>query len=60
MAETRDMKVMFNKSGGTASKGSYSPKISLPKSWLDEMEITLEERDVKVTFEDKKIIIEKK
>lgn len=60
MAETREMKVMFNKSGGTASKGSYSPKISLPKSWLDEMEITLEERDVKVTFEDKKIIIEKK
>ena len=51
---------MFNKSGGTASKGSYSPKISLPKSWVDEMGITLEEREVNVTFEDKTITIKKK
>lgn len=60
MEETRDLKVMFNKSGGTAGKGAYSPKISLPKVWLDEMEITLEDRDVNVTFKNKKIIIEKK
>lgn len=60
MKETRELKVMFNKSGGTASKGAYSPKISLPKKWVDEMDITLEERDVKVTFEEKRIIIEKK
>ncbi|WP_035790313.1 hypothetical protein [Clostridium beijerinckii] len=60
MEETRDLKVMFNKSGGTAGKGAYSPKISLPKVWLDEMGITLEDRDVNVTFKNKKIIIEKK
>lgn len=60
MKETRDLKVMFNKSGGNASKGAFSTKISLPKKWINEMEITLEERDVNVTFEDKKIIIEKK
>lgn len=60
MEDTRELKVVFNKSGGTASKGSYSPKISLPKKWIDEMGITPDERDVKVTFEDKKIIIEKK
>ncbi len=39
MKANRELKVMFNKSGGTASKNSYSPKISIPKAWLDDMEI---------------------
>lgn len=60
MDNIRQLKVMFNKSGGNAGKGAYSPKISLPKVWLDEMGVTLDDREVKVTFEDKKIIIEKK
>lgn len=51
---------MFNKSGGTASKGSYSPKISIPKSWLDDMNITIDEREVIAVYKDKKIIIQKK
>lgn len=58
--EHRDLKIMFNKSGGTASKGSYSPKISIPKSWLDDMNITIDEREVIAVYEDKKIIIQKK
>lgn len=57
--EKRLLKVMFNKSGGTASKNSYSPKLSLPKSWTDEMNLTLEDREVNVTFDGKRIIIEK-
>lgn len=60
MKEQRELKVMFNKSGGTASKNSYSPKISIPKSWLDDMNITLDEREVNAVYEDKKIIIQKK
>ena len=59
MKEQRELKVMFNKSGGTASKNSYSPKISIPKAWLDDMNITLE-REVNAVYEDKKIIIQKK
>lgn len=59
MKEERKLKVMFNKSGGTASKGSYSPKLSLPKAWIDEMGITLEEREVNVTFENEVITIKK-
>ncbi len=60
MKANRELKVMFNKSGGTASKNSYSPKISIPKAWLDDMEITLDEREVIAVYEDKKIIIKKK
>lgn len=59
MEEIRYFKIMFNKSGGTASKNSYSPKISIPKNWLDTMKISLEERDVKVHFDGNKITIEK-
>lgn len=58
--ERRELKVMFNKSGGTASKNSYSPKISIPKSWLDDMGVTLDEREIIVTYENNQIIIKKK
>ena len=57
--DKRTFKVMFNKSGGTASKNSYSPKISIPKAWVDEMGISLDEREVEVTFEGKEIKIKK-
>lgn len=60
MKENRELKIMFNKSGGTASKNSYSTKISIPKSWLDDMGITLDEREIIASYEDKKITIEKK
>ncbi len=60
MKDNRELKIMFNKSGGTASKNSYSPKISIPKSWLDDMGITLDEREIIASYENKKITIEKK
>lgn len=60
MNEVRELKVMFNKSGGNASKNSYSPKLSIPKVWLDKMNVTLDEREVKAKFDGSKITIEKK
>lgn len=60
MKDSRELKIMFNKSGGNTNKNSYSPKLSIPKAWLDDMNITLDERDVNVTYENKKITIEKK
>ncbi|WP_437629288.1 hypothetical protein [Clostridium paraputrificum] len=57
--DKRTFKVMFNKSGGTASKNAYSPKISIPKVWIDEMGINLDEREVEVTFDGKEIRIKK-
>ena len=60
MKDHRELKVMFNKSGGTASKNSYSPKISIPKSWLDDMGVTFEKREIIANYENNKITIEKK
>ena len=57
--DKRILKVMFNKSGGNASKNSYSPKISIPKTWIDELGITLEDREVEAILEGDKIIIKK-
>lgn len=60
MKDSRELKIMFNKSGGNKSGNSYSPKLSIPKAWLDDMDITLDEREVIVAYENKKITIEKK
>ncbi len=60
MKDDRILKVLFNKSGGNASKNSYSPKISIPKNWIDDMGITLNDREIEVRYEDKKITITKK
>ena len=57
--EQRMLKVMFNKAGGNSGKNSINTRISLPKIWVDEMGITPEERETKVSFQDNKIIIEK-
>ena len=47
---------MFNNDG----KGNYTNKISLPKTWIAQMGVTPDQREVIVKFEDNKIIIEKK
>lgn len=52
----RELKIMFTNDG----KGTYTNRISLPKTWIAQMGITKEEREVIVKFEDNKIIIEKK
>ena len=55
MQEERILKVSFGKSGS----GSISASIRIPKSWLDEMGIGLDNREVIMTIQDNKIIIEK-
>lgn len=60
MKDCRELKIMFNKSGGNKNGNSYSPKLSIPKAWLDDMEITLDEREVIAVYEDKEIIIKKR
>lgn len=55
----RILKIIFNKSGGTSGKGGITTRLTIPKSWIDEMGITQEDRDVKASFENGKIIIEK-
>lgn len=56
--EKRILKISFNKSG----TGGLTPKIALPKKWTDKMEITLEDREIEVYFDEdaRQIIIKKK
>ena len=55
MNESRQLKVSFNRSGS----GSISSSVRLPISWLKEMNISKEEREVEVIFDNGKIIIKK-
>ena len=56
--ERRDLKITFGKSGS----GSISPRLSLPKKFLDALEISQESRDIIVELDKEKerLIIKKK
>lgn len=56
--EVRKLRVMFNKAGGNASKGAQSSRITLPVKWVKELGLSSENREVKTTFDGKKITIE--
>ena len=60
MQEQRQLKVSFNKSGGTAGKGGITNRITIPTTWIKEMGISLEDREIPATFNGNKITIEKK
>jgi hypothetical protein len=53
--EERKLKIIFGKSGS----GSYTSRLTIPTSWIKEMGLTQEEREVTAKYEDGKIIIEK-
>ena len=57
--EKRKAKVIFAMSGGKASKGSQTTRITLPITWVRDMGISADAREVTITFKDNKIIIEK-
>lgn len=52
--------IIIAKAGGTAGKNSVNYKISLPAEMVKDLGITPEDKSVIVSFEDGKIIIEKK
>ncbi len=56
MKEARSLKISFTKSGS----GSESTRISLPVTWIRELGIDKENRDVVVELDEDKIIIKKK
>lgn len=57
--EEKRARVIFNKSGGTAGKGGITNRITIPTTWVKEMGITEEQREVNISFDGEKIIIEK-
>ena len=52
--ESRTNKVMFSKN----SAGNPSPRVPLSLIWLKKMGVTAENREVKMSFDGKRIIIE--
>lgn len=56
MKNSRILKVLFSKSGS----GSTTTKITLPITWIKEMGIDEENREVEVSFDNGKIVIQKK
>lgn len=55
-------KVSFNKSGGTAGKNGLTTRITIPKSYIDDMGITQDDREVEIMYckETKTLTIKKK
>jgi hypothetical protein len=55
----RKAKVQFTKSGGTAKGNAITNRITIPTSWIKELGITEENREVNIKLIDNKIVIEK-
>ena len=53
--ETKKIKVLYGRNG----KGHTSTSVSLSLIWLKKMGVTEEDREVRMTFDGKRIIIEK-
>lgn len=56
MKDTRSLKIIFGKGGS----GSTTTRLTLPITYIKQLGITPEERDVIVELDEDKIIIKKK
>ena len=57
---TRYAMITWNLAGGSSGKNAVSNKVSIPKIWLDVMDIREDDRDVVMKFDGTKITIEKR
>ena len=53
--EERKVKIIFNKSGA----GNITPRVTLPATWIKQLGLNQDNREVKITFDNEKIIISK-
>ena len=58
--EKRLGNIIIQTPGGTAAKGSSTYKVSLPSSWIKELGIAAENRQVELSFDGKAITISKR
>ena len=56
----KDAVVTWNLAGGNASQNAVSNKVSIPKRWLDIMDISEDDRSIRMIFNGQRITIEKK
>lgn len=59
MIEERIAKVSFNKSGGTARGTAITNRITIPTMWIKSLGITEDDREVRLSLIDNKIVVEK-
>ena len=57
--DIRTAKVQVRNPGGNASRNARSYSITLPPTWMKELGITDDDREVKLSFDGKKIEINK-
>lgn len=57
--DIRTAKIQVRNPGGNASKNAKSYSMTIPASWMQRMGITEEDREVILSFDGEKIIIEK-
>lgn len=55
--ERRMAKVNISSAGGTASKDSKTCKVTLPTAWVDAMGVTVQRRELELTFDGTKIAL---
>lgn len=53
--EERKARIIFNKTGA----GNITPRITLPAVWVKQLGLDIDNREVKITFDNEKIIISK-
>lgn len=57
--EKRSANIIYSKAGGNAGKGSYNTKVSLPKTWVDDMGFKVDDRKATMEYDGEKITIRK-
>jgi len=57
--ETRKAKMIITSPGGTSSKNAEGFRLTIPTVWARDMGISKEDRNVTISYENKRIIIEK-
>lgn len=57
--ESKIAKVSFNKSGGTARGNAITNRITIPTSWIKEMGIDINNRNVEIIFDGEQILVKK-
>ena len=55
--ETRTANLIIGTSGGTAGGNATNYKLALPSTWIKEMELTPEQRQVELRFDGASIVI---
>lgn len=56
----KDTSVTWTNAGGNSSQNAISNKISIPRKWLELMDINENDRDIRMIFDGEKITIQKK